>query len=107
MTRRHQYRPTHPPDWCTPAVVARRHWPGIRSLEGVIDYPVLCADGTVVAHPCGRREFDVRCRRRAALFSRPAKVADRAQVAPRAGRLLSHMTIKLGIGATFISISCA
>src|SRR5690606_22172050 len=40
--------PAHPPAWAAPAVEARKSWPGMRHLEGVVDSPVLRHDGTVL-----------------------------------------------------------
>jgi hypothetical protein len=42
-------KPARPPAWCVAAVHARGHWPGLRHLEAVVDYPVLRPDGTVLA----------------------------------------------------------
>jgi hypothetical protein len=44
-------KPAHPPEWCVAAVFDRGEWPGVKYLEGVVDYPVLRADGTVAAAP--------------------------------------------------------
>jgi hypothetical protein len=44
-------KPSHPPAWCVAAVHARAHWPGIRHLEAVVDYPVLRPDGTILSQP--------------------------------------------------------
>jgi hypothetical protein len=41
----------HPPAFCTNAVAARGHWPGMRHLEGVISSPILRRDGTVLQSP--------------------------------------------------------
>ena len=41
----------HPPEFCTSAIAARAHWPGIRYLEGVISSPILRPDGTVLQTP--------------------------------------------------------
>jgi hypothetical protein len=43
--------PTHPPDWCVPAVLARGDWPGVRRLEALVEYPVLLPDGRVLTTP--------------------------------------------------------
>lgn len=43
--------PAHPPTWCISAVHDRAHWPGVRHLEAVVDYPVLRPDGTVLCEP--------------------------------------------------------
>src|ERR1700678_2705428 len=40
--------PTHPPDWCVRAVHARGDWPEARVLVGVVETPVMRADGTVL-----------------------------------------------------------
>jgi hypothetical protein len=40
--------PTHPPAWCVRAVEARSDWPGIRHLAGIVDFPVLRPDGTIL-----------------------------------------------------------
>lgn len=44
-------KPVHPPDWVVKAVAARRQWPGVRPLEGVIESPTLRADGSVLQTP--------------------------------------------------------
>jgi len=41
----------HPPGWCVSAVHVRGSWPGVRHLEGVVDYPILRPDGTILAKP--------------------------------------------------------
>lgn len=41
----------HPPDWMVRAVAARGRWDGIRPLTGVTEWPVLRADGTILADP--------------------------------------------------------
>src|SRR5262249_13083326 len=33
--------PARPPAWCVAAVHARAHWPNVRHLESVVDFPVL------------------------------------------------------------------
>ncbi|MGF1579938.1 MAG: hypothetical protein ACFCD0_11290 [Gemmataceae bacterium] len=38
-----------PPRWCYEAVHARGEWPGIRHLECVVDHPVICRDGRLLA----------------------------------------------------------
>jgi hypothetical protein len=40
--------PAHPPSWCVAAVHERGHWPGVRHLEAVLDFPVLRPDGTIL-----------------------------------------------------------
>jgi hypothetical protein len=44
-------RAARPPGWCVAAVHARGHWPGLRHLEAVVDYPVLRPDGTLLCRP--------------------------------------------------------
>jgi hypothetical protein len=43
--------PAHPPAWCVSAVHARGDWPGVWHLEGVVEYPVLRPDGTILDQP--------------------------------------------------------
>lgn len=43
--------PAHPPGWCVNAIHARGTWAGFRHLEGVIEYPVLRPDGTILQTP--------------------------------------------------------
>jgi hypothetical protein len=43
--------PAHPPAWSVAAVHARAHWPGVRHLEAVVEYPILRPDGTVLCSP--------------------------------------------------------
>src|SRR5262249_8227635 len=43
--------PGRPPAWCVAAVHARAHWPGIRPLEAVVEYPVLLEDGRILSTP--------------------------------------------------------
>jgi hypothetical protein len=38
----------HPPEWAVKEVDARGQWLGIRRLEGVVESPVLRADGTIL-----------------------------------------------------------
>ena len=40
--------PIHPPDFVVKAVAARGEWPGMRSLVGVVEHPILRPDGTVL-----------------------------------------------------------
>lgn len=40
--------PAHPPAWAAPAVEARKSWPGLRHIEGVVESPVMRPDGTVL-----------------------------------------------------------
>jgi hypothetical protein len=40
--------PAHPPTWSIRAVLARKHWPKIRYLLGVIECPTLRPDGSVI-----------------------------------------------------------
>ena len=48
---REDLMPVHPPEWAVKAVDARGEWPGIRRIEGVVEAPVLRADGTVLHAP--------------------------------------------------------
>jgi hypothetical protein len=43
--------PTLPPHWCVAGVDNRAEWPGVRHLEGVVEYPVLRPDGTLLLKP--------------------------------------------------------
>ncbi len=40
-----------PPDWCLSAIRHRGTWRGIRHLEGIVNTPVLRADGSVLSKP--------------------------------------------------------
>ncbi len=41
-------KPAHPPGWCVNAVGARGSWPGVRPLTGVVSFPVVRRDGTIL-----------------------------------------------------------
>jgi hypothetical protein len=41
-------KPAHPPGWCVTAVGTRGTWPGVRPLTGVVSFPVLRHDGTIL-----------------------------------------------------------
>jgi hypothetical protein len=41
----------HPPAFCVEGVLSRGHWQGVPHLEGVVDFPVLRPDGTVLDAP--------------------------------------------------------
>lgn len=43
--------PVHPPKWCIDALHTRGLYPGIPTLEGIVEAPVLLADGTVLERP--------------------------------------------------------
>jgi hypothetical protein len=43
--------PVHPPGWLASEIEARQSWPTVRSIEGVVESPVLCPDGTVLSTP--------------------------------------------------------
>ena len=43
--------PVRPPRWCTRAILARGRWPGLPRLAGVVETPVLRADGSLVEEP--------------------------------------------------------
>ena len=45
-------KPAHPPAWCVSAVSTRGSWLGIRPLTGVVSFPVLREDGTILTE-CG------------------------------------------------------
>jgi hypothetical protein len=38
----------HPPEWCTAAIGARAHYPGLRELAGVVTSPTMRPDGTIL-----------------------------------------------------------
>lgn len=40
--------PCHPPPWCVNAVHGRSYWPRLRTLDAVIDYPVLTPNGSIL-----------------------------------------------------------
>jgi hypothetical protein len=40
--------PAHPPDWSVGAVHARGNWPGLRSLNAVVTFPVMLPDGSLL-----------------------------------------------------------
>ena len=44
-------RPAHPPRWAMRALLGRGTWPGLPVLEGVVESPVLRADGSVLQQP--------------------------------------------------------
>jgi hypothetical protein len=41
----------HPPAWCVSAVSARGEWPAVRQLTGVVPFPVLRPDGSILVTP--------------------------------------------------------
>jgi hypothetical protein len=43
--------PAHPPAWVAPAVEARKSWPRLRYLEGIVESPVLRPDGSLLERP--------------------------------------------------------
>ena len=43
--------PAHPPGWCVGAVGTRGIWDGIRPLTGVVSFPVVRPDGTLLTEP--------------------------------------------------------
>jgi hypothetical protein len=43
--------PAHPPRWLPRALLDRFRWPGLQKLEGVVEGPVLRADGSVLQKP--------------------------------------------------------
>jgi hypothetical protein len=40
--------PKHPPVWCVNAVAALGDWPGVRHLVGVVSFPALRPDGSIL-----------------------------------------------------------
>ncbi len=46
-----EWRPAHPPQWLSRALVGRHGWPTVRRLEGLVEGPVLRGDGTVLQTP--------------------------------------------------------
>ncbi len=40
--------PGPPPDWLAKTILGRGQWPQLRRLEGVVGFPVLRADGTII-----------------------------------------------------------
>lgn len=44
-------KPAHPPAWCVNAVGSRGTWNGIRPLTGVVAFPVVRPDGTILTEP--------------------------------------------------------
>ena len=44
-------RPVHPPQWAVRALLGRGAWPELPRLEGVVEGPVLRADGSVLQTP--------------------------------------------------------
>ncbi len=49
--RGRELRPAHPPRWAVGALLGRGAWPGLPALEGVVEAPVLRADGSVLQQP--------------------------------------------------------
>lgn len=43
--------PARPADWCVRAVAARGTWPRVPVLRGVIEWPVLRPDGSLIQEP--------------------------------------------------------
>jgi len=46
-----EFKRKHPPMWCVNAVSARGSWPGFRHLVGVLSFPVLRRNGSVLTAP--------------------------------------------------------
>jgi len=42
---------THPPTWSVAAVHERREWDSIRHLEGIVEYPIMRPDGSILNEP--------------------------------------------------------
>ena len=51
ITSNNENTPTPPPKWCVEALAARGHWDGIPRLAGIVTFPVLRADGTLLQKP--------------------------------------------------------
>ena len=43
--------PAHPPMWAVNAIASRGQWDGIRTLEGIVEFPAMRHDGTVIFDP--------------------------------------------------------
>lgn len=41
----------HPPDWCVSGLLARRSFPGVKPLAGIVSTPILRLDGSVFDSP--------------------------------------------------------
>lgn len=68
--------PARPPVWCVGAVHVRGDWPGVRYLEGLVEYSVLRPDGTILStsgYDATTGLFLVPGRTRLALPDRPGK----------------------------------
>ncbi|MBY0310734.1 MAG: bifunctional DNA primase/polymerase [Phycisphaerales bacterium] len=50
-TKQDELVPAHPPGWLVGAIEARGQWPGVRTITGVADAPVLRPDGSVWDQP--------------------------------------------------------
>ncbi len=46
-----EWRPAHPPSWASRSLIHRFEWPAVPRLEGVVEGPVLLADGSVLQQP--------------------------------------------------------
>jgi hypothetical protein len=44
-------RQVHPPNWCASAIHQRQFWPNLRELRGIVTYPVIRADGSLLTIP--------------------------------------------------------
>lgn len=40
----------HPPRWATRAILDRQHWPGVREVRGVVNWPIINSRGEIVAN---------------------------------------------------------
>lgn len=65
--------PAHPPAWAAPAVEARKSWPGLRYLEGLVESPVLRPDGTLIEQPGYDEPTGLLCLPNAKYPSAPAR----------------------------------
>ncbi len=50
------FKPAHPPRWTVQALLGRGVWPGVPTLRGLVEGPVLRPDGTVLQVPGFDRE---------------------------------------------------
>jgi hypothetical protein len=57
--RKGEASPVHPPDWCVSAVKDRGNWSSMRTLESVVDYPILRPNGTILTQPGYDAETDI------------------------------------------------
>jgi hypothetical protein len=44
-------KPCHPPEWLIKEIDARRNWPTVQHLEGIVQTPVMLAGGSILQQP--------------------------------------------------------